>query len=179
MHQLRNLTLTAAAFATALLPSMGALGAGSFGRVTHAPAEHEAPAVEAAAAPEAAPVRPAPVVTPVTAPPSLELATAGWKGKKTDNICGIDDLKKVSNPAEVDYPDLMASTPQMKRIEKDGIDPESPQGKILRQEAVRLITKTCEVVRRQKGYCGIWKAIAHEDARSITDATGYVKAELQ
>ena len=136
---------------------------------------------EESAQPTASSVAPAtivapPVMTPSTAPPGT---LAGWKGDKADNICGIDDLKKVSNPAQVDYPDLMAATPQMKKIEKDGIDPDSAQGKLLRQEAVRLITKTCETIRRRKGYCGVWKEVAHKDKRSVPDVTSDVKAEMK
>ena len=136
-------------------------------------------------------MRAGPRVTPVTSPPRLgapaeggdagaqALVAGGWISNKSDNICGIDDLKKVSNPAQVDYPDLLAATPQMKRIKKDGIDPKSPQGKLLRQEASTLITKACETVRTAKGYCGIWKAISHSDHRKVPDATSAVKAELK
>ncbi|MFT5288857.1 MAG: hypothetical protein ACI8QS_000762 [Planctomycetota bacterium] len=122
-----------------------------------------------------------PSMAPATTPPSIfgvEAFVAGWRGNTSDNICGIEDLRKVSNPGQVDYPDLLAATPQMKRIKKDGIDPDSAQGRILRQEAARLITKSCQIIRSRGGFCGIWKEIAHSDKRSVPDVTSDVRAEL-
>jgi len=101
-----------------------------------------------------------------------------WVASEDDNICGIKDLKKVSNPAKVDYDELLEATPQMKKIKEKKIDPESPEGKALRSQAKTLVTKTCESVRAAKGYCGIWKTIKNEDKRTIPDVTKDVKDKL-
>lgn len=101
-----------------------------------------------------------------------------WVAEEEDNICGIKDLKKVSNPAKVDYDDLWEATPQIKKMKEKKIDPESTEGKALRSQAKTLITKTCELVRAAKGHCGIWKAIKNEDKRSVPDVTKDVKDKL-
>ncbi len=95
----------------------------------------------------------------------------GWVAKEDDNICGISDLKKVTNPAKVDYGELLESTPQIREMKRKGIDPESTEGKALRKGARTLITKTSELVRVAKGHCSVWKVISHKDGRKIPDVT--------
>ena len=112
---------------------------------------------------------------------SLERATveaAKWVADEDDNICGIKDLKKVSNPAKVDYDDLWDATPQIKKMKEKKIDPESTEGKALRNQAKTLITKTCELVRSAKGHCGIWKTIKNADGRTVPNVTDDVKDKL-
>lgn len=115
---------------------------------------------------------PARVVAPASAP------AAKWVAEEDDNICGISDLKKVSNPAKVDYDGLWDATPQIKKMKEKKIDPESTEGKALRSQAKTLITKTCELVRAAKGHCGIWKSIKNEDGRKVPDVTDDVKGKL-
>jgi hypothetical protein len=105
-------------------------------------------------------------------------AEAKWVAEEDDNICGIKDLKKVSNPAKVDYDGLWDATPQIKKMKEKKIDPESTEGKALRSQAKTLITKTCELVRAAKGHCGVWKTIKNEDGRKVTDVTEDVKGKL-
>lgn len=103
---------------------------------------------------------------------------AKWVAEEDDNICGIKDLKKVSNPAKVDYDGLWDATPQIKKMKEKKIDPESTEGKALRSQAKTLITKTCELVRSAKGHCGVWKTIKNSDGRAIPDVTDDVKDKL-
>ena len=104
---------------------------------------------------------------------------AKWVAEEDDNICGIKDLKKVSNPAKVDYDGLWDATPQIKKMKEKKIDPESTEGKALRSEAKTLVTKNCELVRSSKSYCGVWKTIKNEDGRTIPDITDDVKAKIE
>src|SRR5262245_49996037 len=106
------------------------------------------------------------------------IVDAKWVANEDDNICGIKDLKKVSNPAKVDYDELWEATPQIKKMKEKKIDPESTEGKALRSQAKTLITKTCESVRAAKGHCGVWKAIKNEDKRTVPDLTKDVKDKL-
>ena len=46
---------------------------------------------------------------------------------KSDNICGLDQPRQLTNPAVVDYDTLLAATPEAKKIAKDKIDPKSSQ----------------------------------------------------
>ena len=98
----------------------------------------------------------------------------GWKADKNDNICGLTDLDKVSSPAQVDYDELLKATPQMKEIDKKGIDVKSAEGKALVKEAKSLITKSSELERSSQGYCSVWKSISHKDKRKIPDITDAV-----
>lgn len=101
-----------------------------------------------------------------------------WIVKPSDNICGIADPKKISNPAKVDYDFLFEATPEIKEMRRERIDPASARGKQLRRAANELITKGAELVRRSRGHCGIWKAIRHVDGRSIPDVTEDVRASF-
>jgi hypothetical protein len=114
--------------------------------------------------------------SPSVSPAAEEVS--GWIAEKDDNICGIFDLKKISNPAKVDYDELLASTEEMKKLKQDKIDPESPKGKQLRKAAADSVTKASETVRKTRGNCSVWKAIRHRDGRVIADLTRYVKEKL-
>jgi hypothetical protein len=103
----------------------------------------------------------------------------GWVAEDDDNICGIKDLKKVSNPAKVDYDDLWDATPQIRQMKEKKIDPESTEGKALRSQAKTLITKSCELVRAAKSYCGVWKTIKNQDGRKVPDLTDDVKEKFE
>jgi hypothetical protein len=112
------------------------------------------------------------VALPTSPVPATEVVAGhGWKAEESDNICGISDLKKVSRPAKVDYEKVLAATPQMKKIEDEGIDPKSPEGKALRKAARTLVTKSSEAVRKAESHCSVWKAISHKDGRTIPDVT--------
>lgn len=109
----------------------------------------------------------------------LRVAEDKWVADEDDNICGIKDLKKISNPAKVDYDSLWDATPQIKKLKEKKIDPESTEGKALRSEAKTLVTKNCELVRSAKGYCGVWKTIKNEDGRTVPDITDDVKTKIE
>jgi hypothetical protein len=103
---------------------------------------------------------------------------AGWVIDRADNICGLDDAKTLSKPAKVDYDALLKATAQYKKIKDNKIDPNSPEGIQLRQEAANKVRDACDKVRQQDGYCSVWKTIKHTDGRAVTDITDLVKAQL-
>jgi hypothetical protein len=106
----------------------------------------------------------------------LSVAAEGkWIVNKADNICGISSAKKISNPGVVDYDKLWAATPEIKKLKKDGIDPNSPEGKALRNQAKTRITKACHKVQGRKGRCSVWKKISHSGTKKATDITAAVK----
>ncbi|MFM7281213.1 MAG: hypothetical protein ACKO32_05475 [Planctomycetia bacterium] len=108
----------------------------------------------------------------------LDPQAKGWNVDKADNICGLDDGKMLSKPAKVDFDALLKATPQWKKIQDEKIDPNSPEGIQLRQEAVNKVRDACDKIRIQDGYCSVWKTISHSDGRAVSDITDLVKAQL-
>lgn len=97
-----------------------------------------------------------------------------WIVKPEDSICGLDDPRMLSAPAKLQYDRIYRATPEVRRMEKEGIDPASATGILLRQQAQDRIYRTCEFVRERDGYCSIWKAIRHVDGRQVPDVTDKV-----
>ena len=126
---------------------------------------------------QADPVLLAPPLEPTDSTLVLE-ETNGWIASSDDNLCGIDDLKKVTNPGKVDYKELLDSTPQIKEMKRKNIDPGSTEGQALRKGAKTLITKSCQAVRKARGFCGVWKVIRNKDGRVIPDVTEDVAARF-
>jgi hypothetical protein len=104
--------------------------------------------------------------------------TVGWQVSPDDHIAGLSDPKTLSNPAFVDYDDLLRATPEMKRLRKDGIDPNSAEGIQLTTAGQSRVQRACESAMNSDGYCSIWKAISHSDGRSVSDATATAKRAL-
>lgn len=98
--------------------------------------------------------------------------------EKSDNICGLDEPRQLTDPAVVDYDALLKATPEYKKIEKDKIDPKSSEGITLLTKARARVLKACESVRASKGHCSVWKKIARRDKKAITDITDAVKRKL-
>lgn len=94
-----------------------------------------------------------------------------WIAEPADNLCGLADLRRVSRPAKLRYERAWRSTPEVRRLEREGIDPESPEGILLRAAAVDRVQAAAEAVREQNGYCSVWKAIRHVDGRAVDDVT--------
>lgn len=103
---------------------------------------------------------------------------SAWIVDPTDNVCGLSDPRMLSRPARVDHPLLLAATPEMKRIANEGIDPNSPLGVMLRQQAVDRVLRAADHVRQRDGYCSVWKRIRHRDGRAIPDVTDPVRQRL-
>lgn len=99
---------------------------------------------------------------------------ATWRAQPQDNICGLRDLAQLSTPAKIDFERCLQATPEIKRMKKEGIRPQSPEGIQLRTEAVDRVTRAANLVREAGGYCSVWKAIEHQDGRRIPDLTSRV-----
>jgi hypothetical protein len=112
--------------------------------------------------------------------PGSEAETAGrdWIARSSDNICGLRDTKQVSHPATVSWSTLWRATPEIQRIEREGIDENSVEGIKLRQDAVDRINRACKQVMSERGLCSVWKRIRHRDGRTVPDVTDQVRASL-
>ena len=98
--------------------------------------------------------------------------------RRADNICGLNDPRKLSRPAVVAYSVLLNATPQVKRIKREKIDPDSAQGVVLMTRARALVLEKCVGVIRKHGYCSVWKAIRRRDGKPIPDITALVKKKI-
>lgn len=152
-----------APLAALLIASQGFLGSVEGPPGAEAPEHVSTPEVTLVGAPETA--------------PAAAVAT-GWRAQAEDNIVGLRDPKKLSNPSLVDYSALMAATAEMKRIKREGIDESSPEGIQLKNRAAGKVATACETVMNAEGHCSVWKTISHEDGRTITDLTTKVKRRL-
>ena len=83
----------------------------------------------------------------------------------------MGELGQLSNPARVNFPSVLDSTSEMKKLKALGVDPSSPRGIQLRTAAVDRVAQACDAVRRELGHCSVWKAIRHRDGRQIPDIT--------
>lgn len=99
-----------------------------------------------------------------------------WIVRSGNSICGLDDPKMLSAPAKVRYERLYQATPEIRRMESEGIAPDSATGILLRQQAIDRIYRCCELVRVRRGHCSVWKEIRHVDGRPIPDLTEAVLA---
>lgn len=97
---------------------------------------------------------------------------------KSDNICGLDQPRQLTNPAVVDYGSLVAATAEYRKIKKDKIDPKSSEGITLMTKARARVLKACESVRSSNGHCSVWKEIRRRDKKAVTDITDAVKRQL-
>lgn len=98
---------------------------------------------------------------------------------KSDNICGIGEPRALTNPSKVDYDALLGTTPEVKRIKRKRIDPESAEGIKLMTTARRKVLSACESVREELGYDSVWREIKRRDRTPIPDITERVKAEIE
>jgi hypothetical protein len=94
-----------------------------------------------------------------------------WIAKRANNICGLKDANQLSNPAVINFKRCLAATPEMKKMDKDRIKADSPEGIRLKNAAVNRVTKAANTVRTAGGYCSVWKTIKHKDGRRIPDLT--------
>lgn len=101
-------------------------------------------------------------------------SVSDWIVDASDSICGLRDPEQLSKPAVVNFERCLAGTPELKRMKKEGIRPNTPEGIQLRTEAVDRVTNAANTVRKAGGFCSVWKAIEHRDGRKVPDLTARV-----
>jgi len=105
-------------------------------------------------------------------------AAARYEADAANAICGLTDLAQLSNPMRVRHEDVLAATPERKRMAKEKIDPASPLGEILESAAHRRVSAASRLVMQRDGHCSAWKRIKRKDGRAVPDLTADVIAEL-
>lgn len=116
------------------------------------------------------------VATP--APLETEVAAFGWRAREADSVCGVQLPDRVSNPAKVDFRRLSDATEEMRKLKREGINPNSAEGQALIRAAKRRIREAAEGVRQERGHCSVWKSISHTDGREVPDLTAEVLRRL-
>lgn len=109
---------------------------------------------------------------------SSDFVASDWIVRQADNICGLKNARQLSNPGKVDFASLYDSTPEAKKIKKEGIDPNSPEGSQLRAAAYERIRKACEQVMRDRSLCSVWKSIRSRSGKTAQDVTETVRGLL-
>lgn len=110
----------------------------------------------------------------------IETALAGdWIVEAADNVCGLTDPRQISNPAELDYDELLRATPEMKEMKRKGIDKDSPEGQVLYNKAVDRVQSAAARVMKDKGYDSVWKKVRHRQGRKAPSITDAVKDKLE
>lgn len=123
-----------------------------------------------------APVPPAEAVSAVRVEATPVAVGRDWILRAADNVCGLRDANQLTHPGVIDFDACLAATPEMKKIESQGIDPKSAEGIQLRSAAVTRVSNAAEAVRVAGGYCSVWKEIRHKDGRAIDDLSSQVIA---
>jgi hypothetical protein len=85
-----------------------------------------------------------------------------WVAEAQDNICGLSDLRMIRQPGVVDWIALMDSTSEMKKIKREGIRKDSPEGILLITKAEGKCRTACVKQMRKTKVDSMWKRITHE-----------------
>lgn len=91
-----------------------------------------------------------------------------------DCIVGLDQPRRLTRPARIDYPLVLEQTPQLRELRRKRIPPDSARGIVLRSEGAAFVAETCAVVMGKLGYDSVWKRISRKDGAAIPDITEYV-----
>lgn len=120
-----------------------------------------------------------PAVGAPAAPSTAQEALGDWEGKAEDNVCGVAEVRHVSNPAVIQYDALMRVTPEMKEMKSKGIDKNSARGQVLMAAAMDQVKRAASAVMGDKGHCSVWKKIRHKQGQKATDITDAVRKKLE
>ncbi len=101
-------------------------------------------------------------------------AAFGWRAREADHLCGIRIPEQISNPATVDFRRAMSATEELRRMEREGIDPNSARGQALTAAAKRRVREAAAEVKDELGHCSVWKEISHVDGREVADITAEI-----
>ena len=90
--------------------------------------------------------------------PEPTIAASDWIVEEADNVCGLTDPRQISNPAEIDYDELLKATSEWKEMKRKGIDKDTPEGQVLYNKAVDRVQTAASKVMKDKGYDSVWKS---------------------
>ena len=97
---------------------------------------------------------------------TLAMLAIGWTATSKDSICGLKNVKTVSNPAVINWDSAIDETQEVKTINRKKISKTSPQGVILMQRAKDRVTKGSVSVMKSEGHDSVWKKITHKSKKA-------------
>lgn len=121
---------------------------------------------------------PSSVKAVVLAATEAQSAGTDWVAKSADSICGVSTARQITNPAKVDYDELLEATSEMKELKREKIDKTSARGQALVTKATQKVREAAKKVMTEKGHCSVWKKISHKQKKTIVDLTSAIKPKL-
>lgn len=88
-----------------------------------------------------------------------------------DCIVGLDEPRRLTNPARLDYPRVLAHTPPVREMRRKNIHPSSAEGTVLRVAGERQVAEICASLMGELGHDSVWKRIARRDGVAVPDLT--------
>ena len=105
------------------------------------------------------------------------IIAGGWTADLKDSVCGVSYPASVTNPATIQWSVVMKETPEMKLIVKEGIQKDSPRGRVLLSQAKDRVRRWSRVVMQEHKYDSVWKKIEHPKKKAH-DVSRYVIAKM-
>ena len=68
-----------------------------------------------------------------------------WIVKAEDSVCGLSQSRQLRKPAKVRFDDLLALTPEKKKLDRERIDPNSAKGLRLMNDARNRVPVAIEI----------------------------------
>ena len=97
----------------------------------------------------------------------LCLSLTGWQAQQEDNICGINIIQKVENPAVIDWSSAMNITKEIKTLKKHKIDRKSARGRLLIADATDKVARASNFIMNKIEVDSVWKKITHPTKKAL------------
>ena len=101
-----------------------------------------------------------------------------WIVKAENSICGLSQSRQLRKPAKVRFDDLLALTPEKKKLDRERIDPNSAKGLRLMNDARNRVRDACSKTMKDQGYDSVWKQIKSRKGARVADVTASVAIEI-
>ena len=101
-----------------------------------------------------------------------------WIVQPEDSICGVREARQITKPAVIRFDYLVGVTPEGKKVKRERIDPNSPEGIRLLNLAKSKVRDGSSVVMKRQGFDSVWKVISSRKGTHVEDVTEYVEIEI-
>ena len=101
-----------------------------------------------------------------------------WIVEPEDSICGVREVRQIKKPAIIRFDYLVGVTSEGKKIKRERIDPNSPEGIRLLNLAKSKVRDGASVVMKRQGFDSVWKVISSRKGTHVEDVSEYVEIEI-